>query len=110
MQGIGIDIVEMSRIKKIGNLSRFLEFVFSSSEIREAGSRKDKYAFIASRFAAKEAVIKALPEKISAKDFEIIKNGAKPIVHFLNKRFKKYKVLVSLSHSEDYSAGLAVVL
>ena len=109
MQGIGIDIVEISRFKKIKNLNRFLEFVLSSEEIRQFKKRKDKHAFISSRFAAKEAVIKAMPTFVTPRDFEIIKNGLKPRVRFLKSKFKKFSVLLSLSHSEDYSAAVALV-
>jgi len=111
MKGIGIDIVDIARFKKIRNLDRFLEIVFSPREIVESKSRKDKFAYISSRFAAKEAVIKAMPIHVSPKDFEVGKDGLKPKVIFLNKKLRlgKFKILLSLSHCDDYSAAVALV-
>ncbi len=109
MKGIGIDIVDIARFKKIRNLDRFLELGFLPAEIAEANSRKDKFAYVSSRFAAKEAIIKAMPMRVSPKDFEIAKDGVKPKVIFLNKKLKKLKVLLSLSHCDDYSAAVAIV-
>ena len=79
-------------------------------ELKELNKRKDKHAFISSRFAAKEAVIKAMPLTVTAKDFEIIKDGLKPKVRFTNKKFATIKILLSLSHSDQYSAAVALVL
>lgn len=109
MIGIGIDIVDIARFKKIRNIDRFLELVFLPGEIAEYKLRKDKFIFASSRFAAKEAVIKAMPESISLKDFEISKDGLKPKVIFLNKKLGKFKVLLSLSHADGYSAAVAMV-
>ena len=111
MKGIGIDIVDIARFKKIRNLDRFLELIFLPNEIAESKSRKDKFAYISSRFAAKEAVIKAMPMHVLPKDFEIGKYGLKPKVVFLNKklRLSKFKILLSLSHCEEYSAAVALV-
>lgn len=109
MKGIGIDIVGTARFKKIRHLDRFLELVFLPQEVEELKIKKDRFGHISSRFAAKEAVIKALPEGISARDFVITKEGLKPKVIFLNKKLKKFKVLLSISHCEEYSAAVAMV-
>ena len=76
----GTDIIEIDRIKesieKLGN--PFLERVFTKKEIDYCESKKkQKYQHYAARFAAKEAVFKALSENIqdkfsvSWKDFEV---------------------------------------
>lgn len=109
MKGIGIDIIGTVRFKKIRYLDRFLELVFLPQEIDELKIKEDRFSHISSRFAAKEAVIKALPEVISTRDFAITKDGLKPKVTFLNKKLKKFKVLLSLSHCEEYSAAVAIV-
>lgn len=60
--GIGTDIVEISRIKnavaKWGE--RFLRKIFTENEISYCYKKKDPFPHLAVRFAAKEAVIKAL--------------------------------------------------
>jgi holo-[acyl-carrier protein] synthase len=107
--GIGVDIVEMRRITGIRHVERFSEFFLSPHEQAQLANSVDKAGFIASRFAAKEAVIKAFPHTITAVDFEIRKNGVKPFVHFFNPAHRAYRVHVSLSHSTDYAAGYAQV-
>lgn len=107
--GVGVDIVEINRIKNIRFLERFAEFFLSPSELDELGSRVDKIGFVASRFAAKEAVIKAFPHAITAADFEIQKKGVKPYIHFFNPLHRMYQAHVSLSHSTEYAAGYAHV-
>ena len=62
--GIGVDLCSISRIQKIidrdGPEGPFFRKTFTAAEQKEAESRNDKAAFYAARFAAKEAVFKAL--------------------------------------------------
>ena len=58
--GIGVDIVEKSRIKKSLTKKLFIKRIFTNTEILLAKSKKDKIAFYANRFAAKEAFSKSL--------------------------------------------------
>jgi holo-[acyl-carrier-protein] synthase len=107
--GVGVDIVEISRIKKIRFLDRFAEYFLTGSELALFRTSPDPLRFVASRFAAKEAVIKACPEKISPHEFEIEKNGVRPVVRFLSEKGSRYAALVSLAHSTEYAAGYAAV-
>ena len=108
--GIGVDIIETKRIKNIRFLRRFAEYFLTQQELALFAKNADPIGFIASRFAAKEAVIKAFPGFLSPHDFEIFKSGVKPVVHFISPtREKTYGVMVSLSHSTDYAAGYATV-
>jgi holo-[acyl-carrier protein] synthase len=108
MLGIGIDIVENSRFHKIRFLERFLSFVMTEREIAVAKEKSDFILYAASRFAAKEAVIKAVPEVITYHDFEIIKNGNKPSVLFSG-NYIKYRAAISLSHSPSCCVAAAIV-
>jgi len=60
--GIGIDIVEVTRIKKAMKRwsNRFLRRVFTESEIKYCFNKVDPAAPLALRFAAKEAFSKAI--------------------------------------------------
>lgn len=59
--GIGIDVIEVDRVKeKIAKGNGFRELVFSPNEIAYCESRTNKYEHYAGRFAAKEAFFKAL--------------------------------------------------
>ena len=77
--GCGVDIIEINRIKNdiesIGD--RFLNRVFTDREIEYCESKKaQKFQHYAGRFAAKEAIMKALSDtkKYSFIDFEILTN------------------------------------
>ena len=114
MMRTGVDIIEIARIKKfvdenINNLDR----VFSAEEIAYCNSKKNKYENFAARFAAKEAVIKALDDKslelksISVGNFET----GKPYVCVNNSRYShlENKISLALSHCENYAVAFVVV-
>jgi holo-[acyl-carrier protein] synthase len=109
--GVGVDIVEMNRVKKIRERGRFAEYFLRPREIASFKRHADPVAFIASRFALKEAVIKAYPGFLSPHDFEIVKKGKKPFVRFVSRKNEvRYAAKVSLAHSTDYAAGYAVIV
>ena len=58
--GVGVDIVENSRIKKSISNKKFLLRIFTNNEIAKSKKITDKTAFFSKRFAAKEAFSKAL--------------------------------------------------
>jgi holo-[acyl-carrier protein] synthase len=111
--GTGVDIIEINRIQKA--IARwgenFLRHVFSDEEIQYARSRKFPAQHFAVRFAAKEAVYKAIPDnaRIGWKDIKIFndKNGRPQCT--VNKDNFKNKVLISLSHSHDYAVANAII-
>jgi len=109
--GAGTDIVELSRVIDIRFLHRFAEYFLGPGELGAFEHSADPRGFIASRFAAKEAVIKAFPGFLRPHDFEIVKGGKKPMVRFLAPRHvRAYHAFVSLAHSTQYAIGYAVVV
>ena len=71
---IGIDIVEVNRIKKImKDHENFLAKVFNEDEIKRIEKRKNPYERIAGMYAAKEAVAKAMTTGIGKISFHDIK-------------------------------------
>jgi len=110
MRGVGVDIVELRRIENIRHLDRFVQFILSENEIRQMLSVSHRVQFVASRFAAKEAVIKAVPEVLTYLDFEIIKEDGKPVVRFLKPAMWRYRAFLSLAHSTEYVVSFALVL
>ena len=108
----GIDIIEVNRIKKIIQHSkRFLAKVYTPTEITYCNSRKNKWQHFAVRFAAKEAVWKALGKKdIWHRDITV-KNtlDGKPEI-ILSKKYKNLekRISLSLSHTDDYAVAIAV--
>jgi holo-[acyl-carrier protein] synthase len=116
--GIGNDIVEVARIKAIlaRYPQRFLDRIFTSHEQEYCLKRKEPALHLAGRFAAKEAIVKALgtgfSQGLNWLDFEI-KNDSKgkPTV-FLSLPAKELlgePVLhVSISHCHHYATAFAV--
>lgn len=118
---IGIDIVEISRVKKsIENTGEiFLEKVFTSKEIEYCESKgKQKYQHYAGRFCAKEAVFKAVSKFLESKydidwkDIEVLSDeSGRPYVvlhnEILNKKIQS--IDVSISHCRDYAVANCVV-
>ena len=112
--GVGVDIIEVERIKKAVQNKRFLNRIFTKNEIKEQEKSKIRYQRLATRFAAKEAIKKALNIPLIWKEIEIMrdKNG-KPKVNFYNetkKLVKDKKVLVSLSHTKKYAIAFVIAM
>jgi len=106
--GVGVDIVELKRFREIRCLSRVAELILAPTEYKRFLDHADQVAFLASRFALKEAVIKAVPSSLTYHDVEIINVEKKPYARLLNHRSKQHRLFVSLSHSTDYVAGFAL--
>ena len=118
--GVGTDIVEIDRIKNAINKRRgFLSRIFNESEIEYLKRRNMRPEYVAGRFAAKEAVAKALGTGFRGFDFKdiIIEKTAlgKPIVSLKGKakmianREGNYKIHLSISHSNKYAVANAVL-
>ena len=58
--GIGVDIIENSRINRLISNKKFINRVFSKSEIIKSKKIKKKQDYFAKRFSAKEAFVKSL--------------------------------------------------
>jgi len=117
----GTDIIEVERIQKaIENLGdKFLKEVYTKKEIEYCISKNVmKYQHFTARFAAKEAVFKALSKflenkyDLKWKDIEILNdNNGRPYV-VLNKDIIKenIEIDISLSHIKDYAIANCVIL
>ena len=116
----GTDIVEIDRIKNdIDNLGeKFKTKIFTKKEIDYCESKKtQKYQHYAARFAAKEAVFKAISNvlenkySVAWKDIEITSNKQnKPEVNLSGSQFKEIDCIdISLSHCKEYAIANVVV-
>ena len=118
----GTDIIEIDRIEKSIKQSgeKFLNRVYTEKEIQYCESKKEqKYQHYAARFAAKEAVLKALTAKIKDKyeiewkDIEITNNEqGRPKVTLSTKLQEKVDVQymdISLSHCKDYATANVIM-
>lgn len=103
---LGIDIVEISRIKKLMDENEnFLLKVFNEDEIERIKKRKEPYERAGGIFAAKEAVAKALGTgigKISFHDIKIKYNEDSPYAEVFDMKFD-----LSISHERSYAVAVA---
>ena len=121
----GIDIIEVSRIEEaIGNLGdNFLNRIFTENEIDYCNkSKKMKYQHFAARFAAKEAVFKALSNEIKSRDdlvwkqIEVIsEESGRPKINIdllktLNISKNIESIDISLSHIAEFAVASVVVI
>ena len=108
--GLGLDIVEIERVRKLAlKNKRFLKRVFSPEEIRYCETKKKKWQHFAVRFAAKEAVWKALGRDGLALSAISVRRDARgrPSVKIAGKK-PAGKLEISLSHSEVYAMAVAM--
>jgi len=121
---IGVDIVEIDRIAKQTRNPHFLKRVYTPGEVAYCRARKNSAQHFAVRFAAKEAVWKAIAAaivrrssggtargaRLTHRDIQV-RNRAngKPEI-FLAKPFQKLarRVSISLSHGREYAVAMAI--
>ena len=111
--GTGIDIIEVARIEKAIERwgDNFLKHVFTDDEIAYAQNNKNPAQHFAARFAAKEAVFKAIGNDpdIHWKDIKVVNDSyGKPCCIFKDNHFK-YKISISLSHTKNYAVANAII-
>jgi len=120
IHGVGVDIVDIDRIRNsVSHFGEdFLERVFTPSEVEYCMKRKDPHPSLAARFAAKEAMIKALTtdESIPLRDIEVVMSDTgKPSI----KPGIKLKEIMdtvsikgshlSLSHEKRYAVAYVIL-
>jgi holo-[acyl-carrier protein] synthase len=119
--GIGIDLEEIARVERVFSMPRALERVFTPHEIAYCQPRRNRFQHLAVRFAAKEAVFKALGTGLSGglhwthaevrnepsgKPSLILSDAAKDLADQLGVR----TILISLSHSRHHAIAQVMLL
>lgn len=118
--GIGCDIIEIERIARAIKRESFIQRVFTAKEAAYCQSRGQQVAAsFAARFAAKEAVLKALGTGLREGSLQeiAVANDAlgKPLVqlsgHFaaLAKQLGVKNIQISLSHSRDFAVAYVIM-
>jgi holo-[acyl-carrier protein] synthase len=106
---IGVDIVEVDRIRRaIRRTPGFLARVFTQDEIAYCRAHQDPWPHYAARFAAKEAVWKALGQRgLALKDISVERDPrGKPSVRIKGRRARGLKL--TLTHGEDHAVAVAL--
>lgn len=113
----GIDLVEINRLETLNPAirRRFLERVFTPQELADAQGRIDT---LCGRFAAKEAVVKALGSGIGPvtwQEIEILRGAeGEPQLQLHGEAQRRATALdlgtwsISISHTRDYAVAVAV--
>lgn len=119
IHAIGLDIVEVARIVRdldeYGN--RFRDRILGARERELYDRRADKAVFLAGRFAAKEAVIKALGYRLTERpaygSLEILNDGAgQPVLELpeeIRAALGSVRILLSITHERTHAAAVAVI-
>ena len=121
--GIGVDIVENNRFKKLIEKKRFITRICSPKEINNFKKKKNKISYLSKRFSAKEAFVKALGSgfrnKLCFNDISILNDKrGKPyflfnqkIKNILKNKYKliKFKAYLSLSDEKKHSISYVIL-
>jgi holo-[acyl-carrier protein] synthase len=121
--GIGVDIIDNKRFKKLIKDKKFINRIFSKKEISASKKKLNKINFFSNRFAAKESFAKALGtgfrNNLNFKDIEIlndnlgkpfylINNKIKQIIK-KNKKIANFELFLSISDEKDYSVAFTII-
>ncbi|MDD4954296.1 MAG: holo-ACP synthase [Candidatus Omnitrophica bacterium] len=111
--GTGVDITEVRRLRQAVEKwgDSFLNRIFTKDELENAKTRGSLYQHLAGRFAAKEAIFKAMGDKdLNWKDVQILNDTqGKPCCVILNNRGKNLDVHISISHVKTYAVASTII-
>ncbi|MCX5867688.1 MAG: holo-ACP synthase [Proteobacteria bacterium] len=118
MNRVGVDLVEVERVRGLVEKwgDRFLHRVFSDNEIAYSFGHRDPWPHLAARFAAKEALIKALGKVFTLRDVSVENDDSgRPVVHFTGSSEQMVRELgfksldISLSHTKKLAIAMVVI-
>ena len=121
--GIGTDIVEILRIKNLIKNKSFIKRIFTKSEILYSNKSNSKSNYFSKRFAAKEALMKAVgtgfTKGVNFKDIWVVNDKlGKPNIKYNNKvkkliiskfKIKSFNIFLSLSDEKNYSIAFVII-
>jgi holo-[acyl-carrier protein] synthase len=111
MTGVGIDLIEIDRVERaLERRPRLAERLFTGAELAYARDRARPGRHLAARFAAKEAVIKALGKPLPPREIEVVA-GRPPTVALHGRAAEAAagtQVAISLTHSGEAAAAVAI--
>ena len=121
--GIGVDIVENSRIGKLLKNKHFINRIFSNSEILIANKIRDKKGYYSKRFAAKEAFAKSIGtgfrDDLNYNDISIVNDKLGKPSFVINEKIKKivkkqfkitlFNFFLSISDEKKYSIAYVIL-
>ena len=111
--GLGIDLIEIERVERaLERRPRLADRLFTPAELAYANGHARPGRHLAARFAAKEAVIKALGRSVPPREIEIeIEPGEPPTVRLRGEAAAVAdgaEIAISLTHSRESAAAVAI--
>ncbi len=114
IRGLGVDLAHASRFERILSRhgERFMQRCLSADEAEQCRASVTPLRFMASRWAAKEALVKAVGRKLPFAGVEVESQGGPPRFRALSEgwRFALSDCTAMLSISHDLDAAVAVVV
>tara|TARA_Y100000591_G_scaffold149260_1_gene128222 strand:- start:99 stop:485 length:387 start_codon:yes stop_codon:yes gene_type:complete len=121
--GIGIDIVKNNRIKEAIKNKRFLNRIYGKNELLNFKKISNKTSYFSKRFAAKEALAKAMGSgfrnKLNFKDIQVTNDKmgrpyymvSPKIVNLIKnqKKVKNFNLFLSISDEKEYSIAFTII-
>ena len=121
--GIGVDIVENNRFKKLFKKKEFVNRICSQKELDIFRNKRNKILYLSKRFSAKEAFVKSLGtgfrHNLCFKDISILNNKKGKPYFLFNKRLKdilkkkyklnSFKAHLSLSDEKKHSISYVIL-
>ena len=121
--GIGVDIVKNKRISLAVKKKSFINRIFGKNEISMSKKVDNRINYFSKRFAAKEALAKALGtgfrDGLSFKDVEIINNKQGMPYYIISskinnlikkkKKVKNFNLFLSISDEKEYSVAFTII-
>jgi len=110
IKNIGVDIEDSLRFKQkdYSENKHFYEKIFSEKEIKYCLGKSKPYIHFSGKFSAKEALIKAMSNKLDFKDIEVLNDETgKPSIYIKN--VLKTNILLSISHTNSDAIAFVVI-
>ena len=121
--GIGVDIIDNKRIQLSIKNKSFINRIFAKNEILISKKFRNKANFFSKRFAAKEALAKALGigfrENLNFKDIQIVNNKLGKPYYLVSskikslikkkKKIKNFNLFLSISDEKEYSVAFTMI-
>ncbi len=107
---VGTDIVCISRLANtIAKMPTFIKKIYTDQELALAQEIKNPMNFYATRFAAKEAIMKATNLELEFREIEILKgSNGEPLAKLIN--HAEYELKISVSYDTDYAIAFCLAI
>lgn len=116
---VGIDLVDVTRIERLLTQygDRFIARILGPDELSQLGGRYDRAQFVAGRFAAKEAAIKALGHYLTDRPAltkiqvvnDVTGRPSLDLSHLASPRLQRVSAQLSISHERSHAIAIVIL-